>query len=192
MSATLATPPANAPAPKLLTAEEFFLLPDDGNQHELVRGKVVTMPPPGFLHGVVQFRAGRILDDYARTQPRGIITMESGVITERDPDSVRGPDVAYWDVARDRPEDHTVGYLDQAPLLCVEVLSPGNKRQELEDKLLEYFGRGVKMVWIISPEDRTVTVYRQPDQGRVFHHNASLDGEDVLPGFACKVAEFFS
>ncbi len=154
--------------------------------------RVVIRTGYGLEDNLPDARVGRILDDYGRTQPRGMVTVESGVITERKPDSVRGPDVAYWDVARDRPEDHPVGYLDQAPLLCVEVLSPGNKRKELEEKLREYFGRGVKMVWILSPEDRTAAVYRQPDQGQLFHQNASLTGEEVLPGFTCKVAALFA
>ena len=84
------------------------------------------------------------------------------------------------------------GYPDVAADLCVEVLSPGNSLRRIREKLREYFARGVRMVWIIDPEDRTITVYRSVDEGRLLHENATLDGEDVLPGFSCRVAEFFA
>src|SRR5262245_66308871 len=89
-------------AQKLLTAEEFALLPapPDGSKQELVRGVIVTMPPPGFRHGLRQVRVASLLDHYALSTRRGRVTVETGVITERDPDSVRGPDVSLWSFER--------------------------------------------------------------------------------------------
>src|SRR5437588_11204080 len=84
---------------KLLTAEEFFLLPDpeDGSQQELVRGEIITMPPPGGMHGVSCSKASRRLGNFVEDNDRGTVTCnDTGFITERGPDSVRGPDVGYW------------------------------------------------------------------------------------------------
>jgi Uma2 family endonuclease len=175
---------------KLLTAEEFFLLPDpgDGSQQELVRGEVVTMPPPGGLHGVTCLKTGRRIGNFVEDNDRGTVASnDTGFITERDPDSVRGPDLSYW--AKDRLKEIPVGYIDIAPDLLVEVLSPSNTSKQIRAKLKEYFAKGVRLVWVIAPEDRTLTIYRTPDEGRVLHDTATVTGEDVLPGFTCRVSD---
>jgi len=175
---------------KLLTAEEFFLLPDpgDGSQQELVRGEVVTMPPPGGLHGVTCLKAGRRIGNYVEEHDRGTMASnDTGFITERDPDSVRGPDLSFWD--KDRLKEIPVGYVEIPPDMLVEVLSPSNTSKQIRVKLKEYFAKGVRLVWVIAPEDRTLTIYRTPDEGRVLHDTATVTGEDVLPGFTCRVSD---
>jgi Uma2 family endonuclease len=175
---------------KLLTAEEFFLLPDpgDGSQQELVRGEIVTMPPPGGLHGVCCLKAGRRIGNFVEENDRGTVTSnDTGFITERGPDSVRGPDISYW--ARERLPVVPVGYIEIATDMLVEVLSPSNTWKQIRDKLQEYFPKGVRLVWVIAPEDRTLTIYRTPDEGRLLHETATVTGEEVLPGFTCRVSD---
>jgi Uma2 family endonuclease len=178
-------------AQKLITADEFFLMPDppDGSKQELVRGEIVAMAPPGFRHGFLQGRAYRLLDAFVTAHRLGRVTVESGVVTERDPDTVRGPDVAYWSYERLPADQQPVGYPEVAADLCVEILSPNDRPGKLREKVREYFTRGVRMVWLIDPEDRNVWVYRGPGPARVFHDDTTLTGEDVLPGFSCPVAE---
>jgi Uma2 family endonuclease len=181
-------------AQKLMTAEEFARLPApaDGSRQELVCGKVVSMPPPGFRHGFVQGRVYGLLDQYARPRKAGRVVVEVGVITERDPDKVRAPDVSYWS-AETLPLDLVPeGYPDVPADLCVEILLPDKKLPVVRVKIKEYFARGVKRVWVVDPDNRTVTVYTSPDQGRILHESAALSGEDVMPGFSCQVAEIFS
>lgn len=178
---------------KLLTADEFAKLPNsiDGSKQELVRGEVITMPPPGFVHGKVQGSVYFALESFNRMAKLGQITVESGVITEEGPDTVRGPDVAFWSYAK-IPADHVpVVYANEPADLCVEVKSAGNTDEKMTRKVREYFASGVQMVWVVDPEERTVTVYRQPGDGRVLWDDATISGEDVLPGFTCAVAEFF-
>lgn len=175
---------------KLLTAEEFFLLPQPSNgaQQELVRGEVITMPPPGGLHGVTCNKAGRRLGNFVEDNDRGTVTSnDTGFITERAPDSVRGPDISYW--SKERLPVVPVGYITIPPDLLVEVLSPSNTSKQIHDKLLEYFARGVRLVWVIAPEDRTVTIYRTAEEGRLLHETATVTGEEVLPGFTCRVSD---
>ena len=175
---------------KLLTAEEFLLLPDpeDGSQQELVRGEIVTMAPPGGVHGVSCNKAGRRLGNFVEDNDRGTVTSnDTGFVTERSPDSVRGPDVAYW--SKERLPVVPVGYIEISPDMLVEVLSPSNTSKRIRTKLKEYFDRGVRMVWVITPEDRTLTIYRTPDEGRLLHESATVTGEDVLPGFSCRVSD---
>jgi Uma2 family endonuclease len=175
---------------KLLTAEEFFLLPNPGNglQQELVRGEVITMPPPGGMHGVSCLKAGRRIGNFVEDNNRGItVCNDTGFITERNPDSVRGPDVSYW--SKERLPEVPVSYIEIAPDMLVEVLSPSNTSKQIRAKLAEYFARGVRLVWVIAPEDRTLTIYRTPDEGRVLHETALVTGEDVLPDFTCRVSD---
>lgn len=177
---------------QLISADQFFLMPDppNGAKQELVRGEVVTMTGPGFLHGLtcskIDRRIGRFVDEH---DIGWIVTNDTGVITERDPDTVRGADVAFW--RKDRIKEPMVGYPPVPPDLAVEVLSPSNTRKEIREKFEEYFACGVRMVWVVAPEDRTVTIYQTPDQGLVLHDskNAKVHGGDVLPGFECRVAD---
>src|SRR5262245_59065819 len=87
---------------RLLTADEFGRLPNppDGSRQELVNGVVITMPPPGFRHGRLQFRIAKILDRHVEPNGIGQVVTETGVRTTRGPDSVRGPDVSFWSVER--------------------------------------------------------------------------------------------
>jgi Uma2 family endonuclease len=175
---------------KLLTAEEFFLLPDpdDGSQQELVRGEIITMPPPGGMHGVSCNKVGRRLGNFVEEGDRGTVASnDTGFITERGPDSVRGPDVAYW--SKEKLPVVPVGYIEVAPDLLVEVLSPSNTWKQIRAKLKEYFAKGVRLVWVIAPEDRTLTIYRTLDEGRLLHETATVTGDEVLPGFTCRVSD---
>jgi Uma2 family endonuclease len=180
-------------ATKPLTAEEFHDLPDppDGKL-ELVRGEIVVMCRPGLRHGETQLAIGSLIRTFAKERGLGRAFVESGVLTERDPDTVRGPDVSFYSAARLPLDRDVVKYNDLPPDLCVEVVSPFDVRRELREKVEEYFAAGVRMVWVVDPEDRSVTVLTQPDEGRTLYGKSVLDGGEVLPGFSCPVAELFA
>jgi Uma2 family endonuclease len=177
----------------LITAEQFFDLPEptDGSKQELVRGEVVTMPNPGFEHGEVQLQVGFLIKSFLKANPIGRAVTESGTVTERKPDTVRGPDVSFYSAARLPLGQRVQKYHTEVPDLCAEVVSPSNSLRKLKDKAKEYLFAGVRAVWIVDPEDRTVTIVTEPLESRVLEAGATLDGGDVLPGFSCKVAEFF-
>jgi Uma2 family endonuclease len=92
----------SAIASKPMTAKEFAHRPEpaDGSREELVRGEVVTMPVPGFRHGRISHIIGYRLERYLETKRIGTVTNEAGVHTENGPDTVRGPDVAFWSFER--------------------------------------------------------------------------------------------
>lgn len=184
--ATVATRP--------ITAEEFFRLSDprDGEARELVHGEVVVMPRPGFRHGRRQGRVFAILDSFGAGAKHGRAATDVGILTGRDPDSVRGPDVAYWSYERIPADQEPAGYPSVAPDLCVEILSPSNRRAELREKIIEYFRVHVRMVWLIDPEDRTLTIYRSVDEAKLLHESATFADDEVLPTFSCRVADLFS
>ena len=177
-----------------ITAEQYRTMPppEDGSKVELIQGELESMCRPGFLHGLCQVRVGGMLDRYGQSTRRGRAVTETGIVTDRGPDTVRGPDVSFWSVERLPWDVRPLGYPEVAPDLAVEVLSPSNRMARILEKMREYFERGVRVVWVIDPEDRTVTVYRSLNEGRVLHESATLEGEDILPGFACPVAELFA
>jgi Uma2 family endonuclease len=181
---------------KKMTAEEFadfVSQPENENRwFELVRGEVIELPPPFKPHGFVSINLGRILGNYAFRRGKGYLTgNDSGVILERDPDTVRGPDVAYYEDADSFDELHPK-YGEVPPLLAVEVLSPNDRADRVNRKITDYLANGVVLVWVIDPGDRTVTVYR-PDRGpRTLHQTEYLTGEDVLPKFRCRVSDLFA
>ena len=181
-------------ATKLMTAEEFMLLPEpmDGSRQELVRGEVVEMaPPPNWEHGRIAGNVYFAIRLYLTHKPIGEVVVESGVIVDRDPATVRGPDVSFMSRDRLPQNDRMNRYADSTPDLCVEVLSPSNSRSDIRDKLGEYFAGGAKLVWVVDPDDRSVTAYQNAQEGRVLHQGTSIDGGEVLPNFTCPVADFF-
>lgn len=179
-------------AQKLITAEEFFRMPEpaDGSRQELVRGVIITMPPPGGRHGVCCLKIGRRIGQYVDEHNFGTAASnDTGFITERDPDTVRGPDISFW--SREKLPEVPAGYIEIAPDLVVEVVSPGDHYARIQKKVKQYLEKGVRLIWVADPEDRSVTIYRNGETMRILSENETLTGEDVLPGFTCRVGDLF-
>ncbi len=180
---------------KRMTAEDFYdwvHLPENaGRWFELVRGEVIELPPPRRLHGIVCVKVGSILDRYVMERGSGNVAgNDSGTLFERDPDTVRGPDIALYEDA-DVVADVHPKYGEVPPRLAVEVLSPDDRASQVMQKITDYLRNGVAMVWVIDPEVRTVTVHR-PDRPQVaVDENGELSGDEILPGLRCRVADFF-
>lgn len=186
---------AAKPATKLMTAEEFYdwaNQPDNANKwFELVRGEVIELPAPRKAHGVVCGNVSWALGGYVRQRRKGYVTTnDSGVLLERDPDTVRGPDVAVYEDARTFEELHPK-YGEVPPLLAVEVLSPDDRADRITRKVTDYLRTGVAMVWLVDPAARTVTVYSSDSGPRLLGEGDELTAGDALPGFRCRVADFF-
>jgi Uma2 family endonuclease len=175
---------------RLMTADEFLEMPDDGLLHELIRGEVVTMSLPGGLHGKISLEFGRLIANHVKPLKLGaVFAAETGFLIERDPDTVRGADVAF--VRAERLTEITEKHVPFAPDLAVEVLSPHDRHDEAEAKVQEWLAAGSRMVWTVDPREQTVTIYRPGAEPITLTADQDLDGGDVLPGFVCRVALFF-
>jgi Uma2 family endonuclease len=177
----------------LLTAEEFGRMPerDDGAHDELVRGEVVIIGPlPGAMYGLICSNVGGLLHEHVERAGVGRVTARAGVILQRNPDTVRAPSVAYYSFTRlpHLPQD----YFEIAPDIAVEVLSPDAKRSAVRAKIAEYIAAGVRLVWLVDPETRTVLEYRGSLHGTEYDEAETITGADVLPEFTCRVADFFA
>jgi Uma2 family endonuclease len=177
---------------RAVTAEELLHMPDDGLRRELVRGEVIEMTPAGHHHGRITLNVTTPLDQHVRLHDLGTVyAAETGFQIASDPDTVRAADVAF--VRRDRlaEGEDTEGYWPGAPDLAVEVVSPGDRYTDVEAKVLEWLEAGTRMVVVVNPRRRTVTVYRSLSDIMVLTENDELDGGDVVPGWRLPVREVF-
>ncbi len=176
-----------------ITASEFerMLDPADGSKLELVRGEVVVMPPPKGRHGICCSQIAWVLLNFVKPKKLGwVTTNDTGVVLERGPDTVRGPDVAFWSIQRQpqMPE----GYFEIPPDIAIEVLVSEEYRKDTRAKIKEYLFYSVPLVWLVDPDSKTVMVYKGNMRGTELGDDDILDGGDVLPGFACKVSDLFA
>lgn len=178
-----------------MTAEQFFdwlQRPENAGKHyELERGRVVEMARPGERHGVVCANVAFVLAGYVRRRRKGFVCgNDTGVIWEHAPDVVRGPDVFYYEEAR-KYRDLNPRYSDEVPTLIVEVLSPHDRPNQVTRRITQFLRWGVKLAWVIDPEDRTVSVHRPGHEPEVLDAAQELTGDGALADFRCPVSEFF-
>ena len=177
---------------RLLTADDLLRLDSDGVRGELIRGVLCETMPTGQEHGEIAALLTAELVVFARARALGrVTTSDAGVWLERDPDTVREPDVAFFSAARVPPGVRVTGYSEVAPDLVVEIASPNDSRREVHDKAHMWLSHGVRLVWVVHPETRTVDVYQADGDAATLGEQDSLDGLDVLPGFACDVSAVF-
>ncbi len=179
-------------AEKRITAEEFLGMPGVGKTDELVRGRVLEVTPSGGLHGNVAMQVGWALNGHVRAHGSGYCTTElTGYVLSRSPDTVRCPDVAF--VARERCPNGEIpdGFVEGAPDLAVEIVSPSQSAPEIERKVCEYLAAGSRLVWVIHPAERAAQVWRADGTTEWVPGDAALSGEDVLPGFTLPLVEVF-
>ena len=189
---TTETPEMTTSTPKVWTDAEFMALPDDGHHYEIVNGELIDMGNSGALHGYVCSLLLAALTTYILPKKLGVI-LDSSTAFKMKNGNKRSPDIAFF--AKERLQgvkELPAGYLEGAPDLAVEVLSAGNTVEEMEDKIAEYFENGSRLVWIVSPTQHYVLVYRsaqEPD--RLLKSADFLESEDVIAGLKLSVADLF-
>jgi Uma2 family endonuclease len=181
-----------SPPPGKATEKDLLQLLDHGNRvYELVDG-VLVEKIMGLLESAVAMRLGKRLGIFVEENDLGFLAGEAGALRLM-PKLVRIPDVSFISWAQLPSHEYpTVPIPTLYPNLAVEVLSEGNTDEEMERKLKEYFLTGTQLVWFIDPEARTVQVYTSPDDSGTLTERDTLDGSDVLPGFAMPLKELFA
>jgi Uma2 family endonuclease len=177
---------------KLMTADELMAMPDDGMRHELVRGELRTMPPGGWEHGQESSRLDRSLGNYVEAHDLGeVATNEPGFLLTTNPDTVRAPDVAFLQRERLPIGVARRGYFRGAPDLAIEVISPNDLYDEVDEKVAEWLEHGTRMVIVVNPRRKRVAVHRPGRDVRILGVEDILDGEDVVPGWTLAVRDLF-
>lgn len=174
----------------LITGEELAKMGNLG-RCELIAGRIVPMSPTGFEHGEIENAIGTELRNFVRARKLGkVLVGEVGIYTRRKPDFVRGADAIY--ISNERyTQKKSKSYLDVAPELVVEVMSPGDTWSEVMQKLREYFAIGVSLIWVADPTSSSVYAYRSITDVREFTSEQDLLGDEILPGFSVRVAQLF-
>ena len=165
----------------------------EGRRTELVRGDLVVMAPAGARHGYVAHRLSLFIGNHVLDRDLGrVFAAETGFLLRRDPDTVRAPDVAF--VAADRlgEGDPPSGFLQMAPDLAVEVVSPSDSPAAVRAKVQDWLEAGTRLVWVVYPDSRSVTVHRPPRRPEELSETDMLSGSPALPEFAVAVRDLFA
>ncbi len=178
------------PTKSSLTADDLLHLPDDGHKYELIGGEL-KMVPAGMRHEKIGMRLAMLLTKYLEKNPIGEI-YGSSTGYKLPNGNVRSPDLSFVRIERLPGGKTPVGFGDFPPDVAVEILSPGDNARDVSGKLGDYLDWGVPQVWIVDPDDETVTVYRSLTDVQVFATGETISAEEILPGFSLKVASLFS
>ncbi|MEO8497008.1 MAG: Uma2 family endonuclease [Planctomycetota bacterium] len=183
-------------ATSTMTAAEFFEWvhrPENSSKHfELERGEVIEMPPPGKYHGFVCGNVSRILGNFAASRGKGYVcTNDAGVIVQSDPDTVRGPDVTFYEDAQ-TSDDMDRQYAAIPPVLAVDVMSPTDRINRMHIRIAQLLSRGVRMVWVIDPEARDVSICMPGRDPKLLTEKDILTADELLPGLRIPIRELFA
>lgn len=180
---------------KLMTEDDLLHMPGDGYRYELIEGELRQMPPTGYEHGRCTSHLSRILATHVHANNLGdVLAAETGFIIARTADgrvTVRAADVTF--VARGRVPAHADRrkYLELAPDLVAETLSPSDTAVEVEEKIAAWLKAGVRAALVVNPASRSITVYRSLSDIAILTDKDKLGLDDVVPGFRCRVSEIF-
>lgn len=181
---------------KLMTAEEFYDFvnePRNRDRHfELEAGEVVKVSRPGEIHGAVCINVGGLFWQYTRLKKKGYAcSNDMGLVLERDPDTVRGPDISLYLEAR-KFKELEKKWPKRLPKLIVEVMSPNDRMSKMLKRIAKFLKKGVAMAWLLDPEDETLTIFTPNREPIVLERDEEVAGLKLLPDFRCKVADFFA
>lgn len=181
---------------RLVTADELLRMPETTARLELVRGEVVERPFASQAAGHAAAVIGRYLAREVEIRGLGVTYLPVGYHLWNDPDTVRAPSISF--VARARIEQireldpDRDGYIPGAPDLAVEIACIWDPYDLMMGKVLDWLAAGTRLVWLVSPECRTVTVYRSRNDIAVLTEDDVLEGEDVVPGWKLPVRDIFA
>ena len=181
-----------ATATALMTAEEYAALPDLGRPTELVRGEIIEMNVPTPRHGQVCGNTCYLVRQYKQSHDTGhVATNDAGVLTARDPDTVRGPDVWFISYKKVPRGPLPAKYLDVAPDVAFEIKSPSDIWTEILAKVAEYLEAGVGVVCVLDPETESARVFYPDRPFEILTGDDELTFPEHLPGFRVPVRLFF-
>ncbi len=176
----------------LMTADDLLLVLDDGTRHELWKGEVRTIPPAGRQHGMIETAILHAMLNFVTPRSLGVVTGgDTGYLISRNPDTVLSPDVGFINAKRAGAVPQSETHWPLAPDFAVEIFSPSDSAMDVDEKIEEWLGAGVRLLWVVNPRLKAVTVHVPGHPPFVRHADEMLEGLDVLPGLQLPVAEIF-
>ena len=177
---------------KLLTADDLLELYSQGVRGELIRGVLCETMSTGVTHGQIVSNLVIALGSFVKPRRLGrLVASDTGVLTHRNPDTVREPDVAFFS-AEIMPLDQQIsGYAEVIPELIVEVQSQNDSYKNVNDKIAMWLNTGVQLAWAVYPDRQIIEAHRRGQETIVYRVDDELDAMDILPGFHCEVGSLF-
>jgi len=180
-------------ATRLMTVEDLETMGKEGTSFELFDGVLREHPGMSIQHGYLGFDLGFSLASWVKPRGLGVFfTSETQFTLSRNPDTVVKPDISFIRTERMPPPEEHDRISRIPPDFAVEIVSPGDRRAEIEDKIRRYQAAGVPLLWYVAPARRTVTVYTLDQEPVELGGDGVLDGGEVFPGFTLPVAEIFA
>lgn len=182
--------PAIPVVERVITGEELYAMGDIGRA-ELIDGRIVRMSPTSKKHGSLENRFAQALNGFVYPRRLGEVLLgEVGLYIRRNPDRIRAADLVF--ISKERlARDQSPVYLGVAPELVIEIISPGDRWDDIRQKIEDFFSIGVERVWICEPELQDVLIYRSPTEFSKVGIGEVIKGEGILEGFELAVAELF-
>lgn len=175
-----------------MTADELMAMPDDGYQYQLIDGELVRMSPSWPGHSAIGASFVTALSNHVAQEDLGVVFgADAGFLLGQNPDTVLSPDVAYIQHDHLPADPDQQGYWPVAPDLVVEVASPSDRRSAISEKVVRYQQVGVRLVVVVWPQTRSLTVYALGHEPVELKEDATFDGGEVLPGMQLLVADLF-
>ena len=178
--------------PQILTARDFWQLPQNGTRRELLRGEVMETIAPGGRHGAIAVTLAMLLRLWTQRSGGGYVGVEAGYLLAHDPDTVRGPDVSFVHADRIPASGIPEGFWNLAPDLAVEVVSPNESAEEVREKVRDFLSAGTPLVWTVYPRTQEVIAHTPDGLARTYSPDEAIEFPDLLPQFTCNVAELFA
>jgi len=185
--AAIAQAPRTTSTEGQITDEDLMRLPRDGRKWELVNGRLQEVPTSA-KHDQIVIWLGRVIGPYA--DDHGILTASQAGFRMSNR-NVRCPDFGFTRYDRFPNGEVPDGFVEFAPDLAVEIISPSEEPADMARKVAEYFASGARQVWHMFPETQTIKVFRSPADVATYQPDDTLDLNDLLPGFRRRVAELF-
>lgn len=177
-----------------VTAEQFWEMPEiPGKRFELVDGELVEMSTAGPLHNLIVAVLNNMLYTFVARRNLGLVYGDNtSYLLRRNPDRIRIPDISFIAWAQIPVDNLPEAFWSIAPDLAVEVVSPTDRVEDVQRKVADYLESGVRLVWVLWPDDRLVRVHTRGTPSRELSADDELDGGEVLPGFRVRVGELFT
>ena len=176
----------------LLTADDLLRLYSQGVRGELIRGVLHETMPAGGRHGDIASGLIGEVRAYARPRRMGRVGgTDTGIMLERNPDTVREPDVYYISAEKLPLDVEVAGYYEVVPDMVAEIYSPGDRVAEFNEKIQMWLDFGVRLVLAVYPQTRTIAAHHPGRPAVTLAYDDTLDGGEVLPGFTCPLKDIF-
>ena len=173
-----------------MSLAEFERLPEDGMLHELIDGELTAVARPKWPHTWIATNIQEALTEFAKPRQLGRTFPEAPFLLRDDPPVLRVPDVSFVRTERLTPPTHG-GYVQTAPDLVVEIVSPSDSAEEVREKVRQFLNAGTTVALVVYPKSREVAVYCADGSARVLNEHRSIELPDLLPGFSLPVAKVF-